>query len=136
MTKGVEGLFHEFSANADADAAMSLLRSPEALLYLALMTAHLADGQIVDGLTLTALIGEDLLDLRGSVTLEDHDDLGASAAEAILRKWTKKGWVRRSVDPDTRIERYQLTSGASQAVRQMRSLQRHSSIAPSRPCQW
>jgi hypothetical protein len=47
----------------------------------------------------------------------------------MLRKWTKKGWVHRSVDPETRIERYQLASGASQAVRQMRSLQRHSSTA-------
>lgn len=129
VTKSAEGLFYEFKANAAADVAMSLLRSKDALLYLALMAAHLGDGQIVDGLTLTGLIEEDLVDLRGSVSTDDRPDLESSAAEEMLRKWTKKGWVHRSVDPETRIERYQLTSGASQAVRQMRGLQRHSSTA-------
>ena len=129
MTQSAEGLFYEFSANAAADVAMSLLRSKDALLYVALMATHLGDGQIVDGLTLTASLDEDLLELRGSVTPDDQSEPGASAAEAMLRKWTKKGWVHRSVDPETRIERYQLTSGASQAVRQMRGLQRHSSTA-------
>lgn len=37
--------------------------------------------------------------------------------------------MHRSVDPASRVERYQLTSGAAQAVRQMRSLQRRSSVA-------
>lgn len=48
---------------------------------------------------------------------------------AMLRKWTRKGWVHRSVDPETRIERYQLTAGAHQAVQQMRGIQRHTSTA-------
>ena len=103
VTKRAEGLFYEFKANAAADVAMSLLRSKDALLYLALMAAHLGDGQIVDGLTLTALIEEDLVDLRGSVSPDDRPDLESSAAEEMLRKWTKKGWVHRSVDPETRI---------------------------------
>jgi hypothetical protein len=128
MAKSAESYFYEFTTNAAADAAMSLLRSPDALLHVALMAAHLGDGQIVDGLTLTTLIGEDLLDLRGNVAGEATED-GSVASEAMLRKWTKKGWVHRSVDPDTRIERYQLTSGAAQAVRQMRNLQQHTSIA-------
>jgi len=129
VTKTAEELFYAFKANAAADVAMSLLRSQDALLYVALMAAHLGDGQIVDGLTLTVLIEEDLVDLRGSVTPEDQEEPGSSAAEELLRRWTKKGWVHRSVDPETRIERYQLTSGASQAVRQMRGLQRHNSTA-------
>jgi hypothetical protein len=129
VPKTAERLFHEFRANADADVAMSLLRSKHALLYLALMATHLGDGQIVDGLTLTALIDEDLVDLHGSVISQEQPEPEASAAETMLQKWTRKGWVHRSVDPETRIERYQLTSGASQAVRQMRGLQRHSSTA-------
>ncbi|MGH3274065.1 MAG: DUF3375 family protein [Streptosporangiaceae bacterium] len=129
MAKSAESYFYEFSTNADADAAMSLLRSTDALLYMALMAAHLADGQIVDGMTLTSVIGEDLLDLRARVAGGDDAQAGPADSEGMLRKWTKKGWVHRSVDPDTRTERYQLTSGAAQAVRQMRNLQQHTSIA-------
>jgi hypothetical protein len=40
---------------------MSLLRSRDALLYLALMAAHLGEGQIVDGQSLAAMIGDDLV---------------------------------------------------------------------------
>lgn len=68
MTKSAEGLFYEFKANAAPDVAMSLMRSKDALVYLAPMAAHLEDGQIVDGLTLTALLKEDLVNLRGSVS--------------------------------------------------------------------
>ncbi|MFI5268917.1 MAG: DUF3375 family protein, partial [Chloroflexota bacterium] len=128
MAKSAESLFHEFSANAAADVAISLLRAKDALLHLALMAAHLGDGQIVDGLTLAALIGDDLVDLR-AVASADSDEAGTSAAESVLRRWVKRGWVHRSVDPETRIERYQLTSGASHAVRQMRDLQQPGSTA-------
>jgi len=126
MAKGAETLFHEFTANAAADVAVSLLRAKDALLHLALMAAHLGDGQVVDGLTLAALIGDDLVDLRAVVSA-DSDEAGA--AEGVLRRWVKKGWVHRSVDPETRVERYQLTSGASHAVRQMRDLQQPGSTA-------
>jgi len=51
---------YEFRTNAAADVTMSLLRSPHATLHLALMAAHLGDGQIVDGQTLTAAINADL----------------------------------------------------------------------------
>ncbi|MFD8563141.1 DUF3375 family protein [Streptosporangium canum] len=129
MAKSAESYFYEFSTNAAADAAISLLRSKDALLHLALMAAHLGDGQIVDGTTLAALLGEDVLVLQGSLTGDDAEGPSLAVPETLLRKWTKKGWVHRSVDPQTRIERYQLTSGASQAVRQMRSLQRYTSIA-------
>lgn len=37
--------------------------------------------------------------------------------------------MHRSIDYETRIERYQLTAGAHQAVQQIRSVRRHSSTA-------
>lgn len=123
MPKSAETYFYEFQTSAETDAAMSLLRSKEAFLYLALMATHLADGQIVDGQTLAALVSEDLTILGPAVR---HDPDGP---EAMLRKWTRKGWVHRSVDAETRIERYQLTAGALQAVQQMRGIQRHTSTA-------
>lgn len=123
MPKGAEAYYYEFRTSAETDVAMSLLRSKEAFLYLALMAAHLADGQLVDGQTLAALVGEDLALLGGAVPLDPDQP------EAMLRKWTRKGWVHRSVDPGSRIERYQLTAGAHQAVQQMRSIQRHTSTA-------
>lgn len=129
--KSAEQLFHEFRGSALADVTMSLLRSRHALVHLALMAAHLGDGQIVDGQNLVAAMNADLPALlRGgaSVGERDNDDVAWDADE-LLTKWTKRGWVYRSVEPAGRIERYQLTSGASQAVRQMRSLQRHSSVA-------
>lgn len=111
---------------------MSLLRSQDALLHLSLMAAHLGDGQIVDGQSLAADMNADLPALLRSFTpSREPEDAEASTLDAdqLLTKWTKRGWVHRSVDPASRIERYQLTSGASQAVRQMRALHRHSSVA-------
>jgi hypothetical protein len=128
MTRSAESLFHEFGANAAADVAMSLLRAKDALLHLALMAAHLGEGQIVDGLTLAALIDDDLAGL-GTVASADSEEAGTSAAEGVLRRWVKRAWVHRSIDPETRIERYQLTSGASRAVRQVRDLQQPGSTA-------
>jgi DNA-binding MarR family transcriptional regulator len=108
---------------------MSLLRARDALLYLSLMAAHLGDGQIVDGQTLTAAIDADLPGLLRSYTAEEEID-GAIDADTLLIRWRKKGWVHRSADPrDPRVERYQLTSGASAAIRQIQNLQRQSSIA-------
>jgi hypothetical protein len=68
MIKTAEAYFDEFRASADTDAAMSLLRSRDALLYLALVAAHLGEGQIVDGRSLAAVIGEDLAGLAPSRT--------------------------------------------------------------------
>jgi hypothetical protein len=123
MPKSAETYFYEFQTSAETDAAMSLLRSKEAFLYLALMATHLADGQIIDGQTLAALVSEDLATLGPAVRLDPD------GPEAMFRKWTRKAWVYRNVDPETRIERYQLTAGALQAVQQMRSIQRHTSTA-------
>ncbi|HET9875455.1 MAG TPA: DUF3375 family protein [Mycobacterium sp.] len=110
---------------------MSLLRSPHATLHLALMAAHLGDGQIVDGQTLTAAINADLPTLLRDLTDAGSNDEVVDVMDAgrLLGRWTKRGWVYRSVDPATRVERYQLTSGAVAAVRQIRNLQRHSSVA-------
>jgi hypothetical protein len=129
VPKSAERLFHEFRSNSDADVAMSLLRSANALLYLSLMAAHLGEGQIVDGMSLAASIEEDLADIRRTATSEDFDDPGPDAADGMLRHWTRKGWLYCSINADTRTERYQLTSGAEQAVRQMVNLQRHTSTA-------
>ncbi len=128
--KSAEHLLHEFRANASADVTMALLRSKDAMFHLALMAAHLGDGQIVDGQTLTAEIDADLSALlRGYFPTEGDAVAWSADADALLTRWTKKGWVHRSVDPQTRVERYQLTSGAMQAVRQVRNLQRQTSIA-------
>lgn len=129
--KTAEQLLHEFRSNADADVAMSLLRAKDALMYLALMAAYLGDGQIMDGQTLTAEMNADLpVLLRGYTPPDDVDgNMAMPDADSLLTRWTKRGWVHRSVDPNSRVERYQLTSGALQAVRQMRSLQRHTSVA-------
>ncbi|WP_246211216.1 DUF3375 family protein [Phytoactinopolyspora alkaliphila] len=131
MERNAEQLWREFRANASADVTMSLLRSNDALLHLALMAAHLGDGQIVDGETLTAKIDADLTGpMRGHLPADGEPAPATTPdADALLSRWTKKGWVRRSIDPATHTERYQLTSGASQAVRQMRNLQRHTSLA-------
>ena len=80
MARSAENLFHEFSANATADVAMSLLRANDAVLHLALMAAHLGDGEMIDGLTLAALIGDDLLDLRAVVSAETSDQAFAEPA--------------------------------------------------------
>ncbi|MGA6205458.1 DUF3375 family protein [Nocardia testacea] len=125
-----ERLLHEFRSNAGTDVTMSLLRSNDALLHLALMAAHLDNGRILDGETLTAALDEDLPRLLRSHPHSDGDELvSLPDTDAVLSRWTKKGWVRRTVDPDSRIERYQLTSGAAQAVAQMRNLRRRSSVA-------
>jgi hypothetical protein len=132
VLKSAEQLLHEFRSSSDADVTMSLLRAKDALLYLALMAAHLGDGQIVDGQTLIAEMNADIpVLLRGYTPSggEESSEAAAPDADTLLTRWTKRGWVHRSVDPDTRVERYQLTSGAIQAVRQTRSLQRHTSVA-------
>ncbi|SDK19886.1 Protein of unknown function [Actinopolyspora mzabensis] len=130
--KTTEQWWHEFRASSAADVTMSLLRSRDALFHLAVMAAHLGDGQIVDGQTLAAEMNADLPELLHSSPHADTDDAATPAvtdADDLLTHWTKKGWVHRSVDPTSRTEQYQLTSGATQAVRQMRNLQRHTSIA-------
>ncbi|MGW6930768.1 DUF3375 family protein [Lentzea sp. NPDC054927] len=124
-----EQLLHEFRSSATADVTMSLLRSRDAMLYLALMAAHLGDGQIVDGQSLSASIDADLPALLRSYSPEDTDE-STITADDLLMRWRKRGWVQRSADPrDPRIERYQLTSGAAAAVRQLRTLRQQTSIA-------
>jgi hypothetical protein len=128
--RSAEQLLHEFSSNAEADVTMSLLRSGDALLHLALMAAHLGDGQVVDGAALAAAIDRDLPRLARSAPMSGEGPGSAFAdADVLLTRWTKKGWAHRTVDPESRSERYQLTAGAAQAVRQMRNLRRHTSTA-------
>lgn len=131
-----EQLLHEFLGSTSADVTMSLLRSPNAPLHLALMTAHLGDGQMVDGQSLSAAIDADLgallraYRMAGELGEEPGDALGPKDGTALLTHWRRKRWVHRRSDPrDSRIERYQLTSGAIAAVRQVRGLQTPTSVA-------
>jgi hypothetical protein len=88
---------------------MSLLRSPDTLLHLSLMAAHLGEGQIVDGLSLAADMNADLPALLRSFTPSrepENAEAPTLDAEQFLTKWTKRGWVHRSVDLASRIERH------------------------------
>ena len=127
VRKTAEEYFYEFRAGADSDASMSLLRSRDALLQMALMAARLGEGQVVDGQSLAAMIGEDLAAIGTAAGGEDGD-VGRDP-EAVLRRWTRQGWAHRSIDPDGKAERYRLTAGAHQAVQQAISVRRHSSTA-------
>jgi hypothetical protein len=123
--KSAEQLFHEFRSSAEADVTMSLLRSRDSLLHLALLAGHLGDGRVVDGDSLTAAIDRDLPRLLASYVVEGDFPNG----DALVSRWTTRGWVHRTVEPERRVEQYQATSGALQAVRQMRNLHRQTSTA-------
>ena len=127
MSKTAETYFYEFRASADADAAMSLLRSRDALLHLALMAAHLGEGQIVDGQSLAAMIGEDLAALGTAAGGEDGD--AGRDPEASCGGGRGRAGCTGASTTRRRTERYQLTAGAHQAVQQIRSVRRHSSTA-------
>ncbi|MGH3985360.1 MAG: DUF3375 family protein [Pseudonocardiaceae bacterium] len=132
-----EQLLHEFLGSTSADVTMSLLRSTDAPLHLALMAAHLGDGQLVAGQSLSAAIDADLDGLLRvyrptGETGEGagEDSAGTRDGAALLTHWRRKRWVHRRADPrDPRIERYQLTSGATAAVRQVRGLRMQTSVA-------
>src|SRR4051812_8416213 len=92
-SRSAEQLLHEFRSNATADVTMSLLRSSDALLHLALMAAHLGEGQIVDGQSLAADMNADLPALLRSVTPSREQDAAEAPtldAEHLLTKWTKR----------------------------------------------
>jgi hypothetical protein len=127
VRKTAEEYYWEFQAGTEADAAMSLLRSRDALLHLALMAARLGEGQVIDGQSLAAMIGEDLAAIGTAAGAEDGD--AGRDPEAVLRRWTRQGWVHRGIDPDGKAERYRLTAGAQQAVQQAVSVRRQSSTA-------
>lgn len=126
--KSAEQLLHEFRSSAETDVTMSLLRSRDALLHLALLAAHLGDGRVVDGDTLTAAIERDLRRVLASYVVEG-DDLAFPDADALVSRWTARGWVHRTVESERRVEQYQATSGALQAIRQMRNLHTQTSTA-------
>ncbi len=98
-----EQLLHEFRSSATADVTMSLLRSTDALPYMALMAAHPGDGQIVDGQTLSAAIDVDLLALIRSYTPEETDDDTLSPSwDARIARWRLTG---RSTETRLRLAR-------------------------------
>lgn len=128
--KSAEQLLHEFRSSAETDVTMSLLRSQDALLHLALLAAHLGDGRVVDGDSLTAAIDRDLPGLMRSQLVEREDAAVAFPdGDALVSRWTARGWVHRTVDSERRVEQYQATSGALQAVRQLSNVHRQTSTA-------
>ena len=70
-------LYAAYGDNADSDVTLRLLRSRNAVPYLAIMAARLADGQ-VDGDHLAAGIDRDLADLAAH--------------------WTERGWELPTAD--------------------------------------
>lgn len=121
--RAAQRLYLDFRASSTADVTVSLLRSRDALLHLALMAAHLADGSALDGTTLADEIAADLAALGAT------DDTEHLTAEDILSRWTRRRWAHRSVTEDGRGERYQLTSGALAAVRQIAGARDRASTA-------
>jgi hypothetical protein len=127
-------LFHRFHDSASADTMVSLLRSRHFEVHLALMAAHLGEGQVVDGGGLEAAIGEDLHAVDRSHTPDEGEEQSWSAlvrgsSGAVLARWTEKRWVHRTVDERSGRMQYQLTSGALQAVQYMRGLDRTTTMA-------
>jgi hypothetical protein len=127
-------LFHRFHDSASADTMVSLLRSRHFEIHLALMAAHLGEGQVVDGGGLEAAIGEDLHAVDGSHTPDEGEEqtwaaLVRGEPGAVLTRWTEKRWVHRTVEERTGRVQFQLTSGALQAVQYMRGLDRNATMA-------
>ncbi|GAA1459408.1 DUF3375 domain-containing protein [Williamsia maris] len=122
---GAATLYAAFSENADADVTLRLLRSRSAMVYLAMMAARLADGQ-VDGDHLADGIDADLTDLAAHWT-----DRGLSVPTPVelLDRWVKDGFVARTLDPDRHVERYQLTRGATTAITQVQAVRHDRSVA-------
>ncbi len=122
---GAATLYAAFSANADADVTLRLLRSRSAMVYLAMMAARLADGQI-DGELLAAGIETDLSDLGAHWT-----DRGLSVPTALelLDRWVKDGFLARTLHPERHVERYQLTRGATTAIAQVQAVRHDRSVA-------
>jgi DNA-binding PadR family transcriptional regulator len=129
--ESAEQLLQRFRASAAADVMISLLRSQDAEVALALMAAHLGDGQIREAQQLEAAFGADLHDIhRTAVAVPGEAGTGLETdPAAMLKKWTEKGWVHRSREERSDRYYYRLTSGAVDAVNYMAGLDRRSSVA-------
>ena len=118
-------LYAAYGDNADSDVALRLLRSRNAVPYLAIMAARLADGQ-VDGDHLAAGMEKDLYDLAGHWTDRGWE---LPTPEDLLDRWVRAGYLARTLHSDSTIERYQLTRGATQAIAQVQAVRQNRTVA-------
>ncbi|ORM34994.1 DUF3375 domain-containing protein [Williamsia sp. 1135] len=118
-------LYAAYGDNADSDVTLRLLRSRNAVPYLAIMAARLADGQ-VDGDHLSAGVEKDLADLADHWLQRGWE---LPTADDLLDRWVRAGYLARTLVTDTQIERYQLTRGATQAIAQVQAVRQNRTVA-------
>lgn len=118
-------LYAAYGDNADSDVTLQLLRSRNAVPYLAIMAARLADGQ-VDGDHLAAGIDRDLAELAAHWTERGWE---LPTADDLLDRWVRAGYLARTLHADSQRERYQLTRGATQAIAQVQAVRRNRTVA-------
>ncbi|ADG78678.1 hypothetical protein TPAU25S_01756 [Tsukamurella paurometabola] len=124
MAQSAAELYAAFTDNADNDVALRLLRSPNAVAYLALMAARLGTGP-VDAEELADALTVDLQTLAQHFTdrarpVPDGSD--------VLDTWVKNGFVSRTLDDEDR-EVCQLTRGATTALGQVQAVSLDRNVA-------
>lgn len=131
-------LYRAFSDNADGDVTLRLLRSRNAVVYLAMMASRLGDGQVA-GDHLAAGLDQDLRDLAEHWTSRGWE---VPTSTELLDRWVKEGFCARTIAPARRaqsydgadehepqVERYQLTRGATRAIAQVQSVRQDRTVA-------
>ncbi|NMD54313.1 MULTISPECIES: DUF3375 domain-containing protein [Tsukamurella] len=124
MAQSAAQLYAAFTDNADNDVALRLLRSPNAVAYLALMAARLGTGP-VDAEELGDALTVDLQSLAQHFTDRARP---VPAGPDVLDSWVKAGYVSRTLDEDDR-EVIQLTRGATTALGQVQAVSLDRNVA-------
>ncbi|GAA4396958.1 DUF3375 domain-containing protein [Tsukamurella soli] len=124
MGRSAAELYCAFRENADGDVALRLLRSPNAVAYLAVMGARLGTGPMAS---------DDLADAMSAdlQSLADHFTSRARPVPSgpdVLDAWVRAGFVSRTLDDDGR-ETCRLTRGAITALGQIQSVTADRSVA-------
>ncbi|GAB3126876.1 hypothetical protein GCM10027289_03520 [Tsukamurella serpentis] len=117
-------LYAAFTDNTDNDVALRLLRSPNAVAYLALMAARLGTGP-VDAEELGDALTVDLQSLAHHFTERARP---VPAGTDVLDQWVKHGFVSRTLD-ETDREIIQLTRGATTALGQVQAVSLDRNVA-------
>ncbi len=116
MAQTAAQLYAAFTDNTDNDVSLRLLRSPNAVAYLALMAARLGTGP-VDAEELADALTVDLQSLQNHFTERARP---VPAGQDVLDQWVRSGFVSRTLDEDDR-ETIQLTRGATTALGQVQA---------------
>lgn len=124
MAQSAAELYAAFTDNADNDVALRLLRSPNAVAYLALMAARLGTGP-VDAEELADALTVDLQSLAHHFTERARP---VPTGQDVLDSWVKAGFVSRTLDDEDR-ERCQLTRGATTALGQVQAVSLDRNVA-------